>query len=351
VSVFFPGVKRVLLRLALVLCALAAAAAAAELVVERLDVYGVHYYGDVQQYLRGAIEVPDPAEVAPEGRIFENKPGVHLVLTHFDYRTDERRLRTAAGRTSPAGAMPVLFLGDSVTLAWGVDDADSWPRRVERGGRAPDGRPLEAQNAGHLMYDTTQQASLLRAWGPRLKSELVVLTYNFNDLQPTWDQLVELHPLESAPAAGGQALPPGGGGSDAGENPVAGFFWALRDLWRYKRDLDRLAEADRSTLPPYSYYPKGWPRCEAALDDVQRTCAALGAQLVINDHSFPAVPELPRWCEQHGVPRIATALPEEDQRRYRNSPIDTHLNAQGNKIVAESVLEQLEQLGILRRAD
>ena len=48
--------------------------------------------------------------------------------------------------------------------------------------------------------------------------------------------------------------------------------------------------------------------------------------------------------------RIATALSEDDQRRYRNSPIDTHLNAEGNALVAKSVLEQLAQLGLLLRS-
>jgi len=325
------------------LCALAAATVAAELAVERLDVYGVNYYVDVQQYQLRAIEIAPPGEVSAEGRIFENRRGVHLVLRDFEYRTDERGLRTGAAYRSAPGAMPVLFLGDSVTLAWGVDDEESWPRLLERRARAPDGRPLAALNAGHLMYDTTQQASLLRGWGPVLKPELVVLTFNFNDLQPTWDQLLEIH----LPKAG---APPGGAGAETGENRVERFFWGLRYLWRYRQELKRLAESDRSTLPPYSYYPSGWPRCERALEDVRATCEALGARLVVNDHSFPAVPELPRWCAERGVACISTALSEDDQRRYRNSPIDTHLNAEGNQVVAQSVVEQLVALGILQRA-
>ena len=344
--------KRILVRLALALGALAAAAVAAELLVERLDVYGVHYYGDVQQYQWHAIEAAPPEEISATGRIFQNRPDVHLVLTHFEYRTDARRLRAGAAAAAPAkGAMPVLFLGDSVTLGWGVDDEASWPRLLERRARAPDGRPLAALNAGHLMYDTTQEASLLRAIGPELRPELVILTYNFNDLHPTWDQLLELDLPETVPPAGegGEGAPAQGGGLDWSDNPVKQFFWGLRNLWRYRQDLERLAHADRSTFPPYSYYPSGWPRCATALDDVRKTCASLGAKLVINDHSFPAVPELPRWCEEHGVTRVASALPEDDQRRYRNSAIDTHLNAAGNAVVAEAVLEQLAALGILRR--
>jgi hypothetical protein len=331
----FPPVKRILLRVALALVALAAAAVAAELLVERLDVFGVNYYPDVQRYLRDAIEQAPPGEVSPEGRIFENRTGVWLELTHFEYMTDERRLRSGAEHVPVTGGMPVLFLGDSVTLAWGVDDEESWPRLIERAARAPDGRPLDCMNAGHLMYDATQQASLLRGWGPALHPELVILTFNFNDVHPTWDQLVELHVAQP--------------GAAEGETALGRFFWALKALARYRSDLQRLAHEDRSTIPPYSYYPSGWPRCEKALEDVRRTCAELGARLVVNDHTSPVIPELARWCEERGVARIATALSEEDQRRYRNSPIDTHLNAEGNAIVAREAVEQLVGLGVLVR--
>jgi hypothetical protein len=326
-------VKRILLRVALALVALAAAAAAAELLVERLDVFGVNYYPDVQCYLRDAIEEAPAGEVSPEGRIFENRRGVRLELTHFEYRTDEHRLRTGAERAPVSGGMPVLFLGDSVTLGWGVDDEESWPRLVERAARAPDGRRLDCMNAGHLMYDATQEASLLRGWGPELHPELVILTFNFNDVHPTWDQLVELHLAQP--------------GAAEKETAIGRFFWGLRALLRYRSDLRRLAHEDRSTIPPYSYYPKGWPRCETALEDVRRTCGQLGARLVVNDHTAPVIPELARWCEEHGVARIETALDEEDQRRYRNSAIDTHLNAEGNAVVAGEVVEQLVGLGVV----
>jgi lysophospholipase L1-like esterase len=329
--------------------ALLAGAVAAELLVERLDVFGVRYYGEVQRYLREAIALAPPEEVSPTGRIFQNKPDVHLALLHFDYRTDARGLRTEAGRAPPADAQRILFLGDSVTLAWGVDDAESWPRLLEQRARAIDGRPLECMNAGHLMYDTTQMAGLLRGWGPELAPEIVVLTFNFNDLHPTWDQLVAMHLPETAAGA----APVAAEGEHLGwrETLFSRSFPSLRALWRFGADKRRLAREDRSTIPPYSYYPSGWPRCETALDELAATTAALGARLVINDHTLPIIPEVAAWCERHGVPRIETALSEEEQRRWRNSVIDTHLNAAGNARVAELALEGLASLGVVARAE
>ncbi|MEM7307413.1 MAG: hypothetical protein AAF682_12120 [Planctomycetota bacterium] len=329
--------KRIALRLLALLTAVALAAVAAELAARSLDVYGVNYYRDVQRYLTEAIAMAPQEEVSPAGRIFQNKPHVDLELKTFDYRTDAHGLRVGA-ETGDAGreGLRALFLGDSVTVAWGVDDEDSWIRRLERGSSASDGRALNCLNAGHLMFDTVQEASLLRAWGPELAPELIVLTFIFNDLHPTYDQIEEL-------------TSPTGGAGELGwqESRFLRFFWALKSIVRFRSELDQVTTEDRWQFPPYSYYPDGWPRCAAALDDIKRTAEALGARLVINDHTTPEIPELSAWCEANQVPCIFTALSEEDQKRYRNSVIDTHLNAEGNAVVAELTREQLVELGIL----
>ena len=187
-------------RLLAVIVSLLVALVAAEVLFRVLDPYGVSYYGEVERYLRDAIEEA-PAEFHAEGRIFQNRPGVDLELRRFRYRTDGRRLRRGATKLDDeAGALRILFLGDSVTLAWGVDDEDSWVRRIERYGTSPDGRRLHCMNSGHLMYDTVQEAALLRAWGPALAPDVVVLCFVFNDVQPTWNQIQELTANHSLPA-------------------------------------------------------------------------------------------------------------------------------------------------------
>jgi hypothetical protein len=337
-------VKRLALRIGLVLAALLVAALCAEHAARWLDVWGVSYYADVETYKRRAIE-PSPERLDPHGRIFQNKPDVALLdLKTFEYRTDARRLRTGRDRVPPQGAMPILFLGDSVTLGWGVDDEDTWIRRLEDGARAPDGRPIECMNLGHLMYDTVQEASLLRAFGPELRPEVVVLTFIYNDVHPTIDQLVELLPRSPAQT---EAMEPPSLAARLADR----WFPTLRKLLRFRRELGRVATGDRSELPPYSYYPSGWPRCAEALDEVLRTCGELGARLVVNDHVSPPMPEVAAWCAENEVLCLSTALSEEDQRRYRNSVIDSHLNAEGNAVVARMVLEQMVAAGVLAPAD
>lgn len=337
--------KRTTLRIGLVLLALVIAVLGAEQGARALDVWGVSYYADIETYKREAIEA-SPEGLIPEGRLFQNKPNVALTdLKTFEYFTDERRLRTGRDRVAPKDAMPVLFLGDSVTLGWGVEDEETWVRRLESLALAPDGRPIDGMNFGHLMYDTVQEASLLRAYGPELAPEVVVLTFIYNDVHPTIDQLNELLPKSDEDAA--KIKTPGRFARFADR-----WFPTLRKLARFRSELKRVRTEDRTQFPPYSYYPWGWPRCAAALDDMKATCEALGATFVVNDHVSPPMPEVEAWCAENEVLFLSTWLSEDDQRTYRNSVIDTHLNAEGNAVVARMVAEQLAAAGVLRlRAD
>ena len=327
---------RIAARLGLVLASLAAATLGAEFAVRHYNVWGVHYYREVQRYLTEAIEMAPPEDPPDMGRIFQNRRGFRLDLRDFTFRTDDLGLRTDRegrhGSRAPEGSLPILFLGDSVTLAWGVDDADSWVRHLEREAEGPGGRPLHCMNAGHLMFDTVQEASLLRALGPQLQPEVVVLTFIYNDVQPTYDQIVAMT---------------SGSGEFEPEPGLLRHLWGLRSLLRFRTELRRLETEDLATIPPYSHYPSGWPRCAAALADVQATCAALGSTLVINDHTTPPIEDLPAWCEERGVTYIRSSLSPEDQARLQVSRIDAHLNAEGNRRVAEVVHRALADQGLL----
>jgi hypothetical protein len=343
-------VKRVLQGSLLLLASIVAALAAAEIFVRATDFMGVSYFRDVGRYLTEAIEPAPPDEIGPHGRIFQNRPDVDLELRTFRYRTDAFGLRRGAEERDYAPEREeerprILFLGDSVTLAWGVDEEESWVRTVGREGRTPDGRTPRVLNAGHLMYDTVQEASLLRAWGPLHRPDVVVLTFVLNDLQPTWDQVVEM--------TGGQPLGEQGASSMSwGPSFLSRLLPALHDLVRFWREKRLYERADPRELPPLSSYPTGWPRCAEALDELRRTCAELGARLVVFDNTTPPVPELVTWCLAREVPLVRTAFtPEEEARDVHNSPVDAHANARGNRILADKALAGLRALEILAPAD
>jgi hypothetical protein len=356
------GFKRASIRLLLVLGSVGFALCAIEVAARRLDPLGISYFRDVPRYFAEAVV---PAPPGPDGlpprdsRLFQHKPGVSIDYHSFSFRTnrDGLRDRDTEGEAASREGTPTpgegawarerwLFLGDSVTLGWGVDDEFTWVRRIEREGRATDGRPIEALNAGHLMYETVQQADLLRVLGPRLRPDVVALCFIINDFEPTYDQILEQVQAQADAAA-----------ERAAGGPVASALFSLRQrfvalssLLRYVRE-QQLDPADhRSEAGPIRFYPGNWPRNRAALDAIKAGCDALGARFVLVDHTIPEIPELEQWASENDVAWVRGGFSAQDYARgIVNSAVDSHANALGNELLAHKLLEGLRELGLLSR--
>jgi hypothetical protein len=353
---------KICIALVVAVVALLAALLAGELLVRATDFLGVSYYGDVARYRLEAVQPVEGAEryltdgaggieadVGPVGRIFENRPDVDLELGSFRYRTDSHGLRRGAAEPAyhpeRSTGLRILFLGDSVTLGWGVDDEATWVRTLECEARAVDGRELHCLNAGHLYYDALQESRLLEAWGPRHRPEIVIVTFDFNDLQPTVDGLREEIGLAPPPTDGRTSLT---GSPTWDPPPVLAWFPRLAEIARTLSQRRLYAGPERAELPPYRYHPRGWPRAEAALDHTRATCATLGARLIVFDETDPVIPELAAWCERSGTPRVGLAFTEaEKQLDIHNSWCDAHANALGNRLIADKALAGLRSLEIL----
>lgn len=318
-------------RLAVLALATGAALVALEWTVRATDLWGISYHADVARYFSEAIELP-PEIAHAEGHLFQNRPDAALDLATFRFATDGRGLRRSVG-VAPRedAARRVLFLGDSVTLAWGVDDEVSWIRRVERALDAEFEGGVLCMNAGHLRYDTPQAAGYLAARGAELDPDLVVLTFVTNDLEDSWaiyqDTVAEL-----------AAPPPGGLAALAGRLRV--WFRGTVSAWQVVSH--KLADARAEPVEDFTAapgYAENWARCEAALDRLLATAAAAEVPLVVLDHSVPRVPDVARWCEANGVPCTDFRFTgEEWARGVTNSVADKHANALGNELLAEKAL-------------
>jgi lysophospholipase L1-like esterase len=332
--------------LALLAAATLAALAAAELAVRLLDPFGVSYYADNVRYFTdpGAIEFAAGAQ-HPTGRLFENRPDVDVEMRTFRFTTDARGLRTGptARPADDAAGTTLLFLGDSVTLGWGVDDEDTWVRTLEREGRDAAGEPLRCLNAGHLQFNTVQEADWLRAHGASLAPDVVVVTFLVNDLDDQWAQyqgiIAELERLQADAPTAGQRL----------AATLRGWFRGFAAVAHYFDQ--RAAEGD---APPVTdardapHYAAGWARCAAALEALHAECAALGARLVVQDHTTPTIPDLAPWCAAKDVPLVPfTFTADEHARGIRNSRADAHANALGNRLLADKALAGLRAAGVL----
>jgi len=345
-----PRRKRIALRCAALVAGAALATAATEAYARAFDPLGISYYRDTNRYLNEAIALP-PDAARPDGRLFENATDVDLRLRDFRFRTDARGLRRGAAEpVDPAGRLRVLFLGDSVTLAWGVDDEDSWVRRLEREARAADGRALACFNAGHLQYNTIQEADWLAAHGGKLAPELVVVTVVVNDADDAW----ALYTRFMEDIARAAASPPGPLARLRARMPA--WLRGIHGLLHYGAEQLRTgrtaSERAGERLQDQPGYAEGWARVARGLDSIRIRCADAGIPLAVLDHTTPALPELPAWCEAAGVPcHDLRFRPEEWDSGVRNSPADPHANARGNAILAARAHAALASDGWLAPRD
>lgn len=348
-------IRRLTARLLVAGAALAVAAVAAELVVRELDPYGISYYRDTNRYVREAISVLPPDQVSSGSRIFQNKPGVDLELATFRFATNAVGLRSAepGAELAPPGDGPrLLFLGDSVTLGWGVDDEHTWIRRLEREvgspDQGPDPSPVQCLNAGHLQYNTVQQADLLEVLGPALAPDAVVVTFVTNDL--TDDPFATYQTLMAA-VAEAQAAPSGLGESLQREwAELRGWFHGLRGLVEFRRNLANEAPADVPTteLTEVPGYGEGWERVRSGLERIAATCDALGVPMIVFDHGVPRVDAVRAWCERNGRPWYDLTFTEDEWAEgLRNSPADAHANERGNELLFRKARAALIHEGLI----
>ena len=347
--------RRNLARLACVLGALAVALVALELGARAFDPFGISYYRDNNRYFNEAIELP-PEAGRPDGRLFQNRPGLELEFTTFRLRTNALGLRssaTADGVTADrsgasAGKRRLLFLGDSVTLGWGVDDEHTWVRRVERAGHGPAGEPLECLNAGHLQYNTIQESDWLHTFGPHLSPDGVILTFVVNDLDDAWAIYQEWQTLLAEAALAGAASRPGPW------TRLRGWFHSVEGLVRLARERRAAkTQADRrlERVEDVPHYAEAWPLARAALERMRAFCAERAVPLVVLDHSTPAIPALEAWCAETGTPCYDFRFDDAEWARdIRNSLADAHANELGNQLLAAKALAALADAGLLVEA-
>ena len=120
--------------------------------------------------------------------------GVRYRISSLGTRGPELR-ETAGGAPRP---FRILFLGDSVTMGWGVAEEDAFVHRVAEKLEA-EGKATEVVNGGVLAYGTREEALWLEEIGDKVAPDLVLLGYFPNDPEsresatrlpgPSWSRL------------------------------------------------------------------------------------------------------------------------------------------------------------------
>lgn len=100
--------------------------------------------------------------------------GVNVEINSDGLRDDERREEGAYRK--------VIFLGDSLTFGWGVEERDGFAHRLEQLLSARE--PTEVLNFGTGNYNTTQEVELFLEKGLSYEPDQVVVFYFINDAEP-----------------------------------------------------------------------------------------------------------------------------------------------------------------------
>ena len=113
-----------------------------------------------------------------------HRPQAEARLMGVDVRTDSRGLRgPEIADKAAAGVARIAFVGDSITMGWGVAEKETFTHQVIEG-LVKAGRKVDGFNLGVGNYNTLQELSLFREVGAPLKPDIVVLAYFINDAEP-----------------------------------------------------------------------------------------------------------------------------------------------------------------------
>jgi lysophospholipase L1-like esterase len=197
-----------------------------------------------------------------------HRPQAEARLMGVDVRTDSRGLRgPEIADKAAAGTARIAFVGDSITMGWGVAEKETFTHQVIAG-LVKAGRKVDGFNLGVGNYNTQQELALFREVGAPLKPDIVVLAYFINDAEP----------MPSYSDTGWIA-------THSAAWVVAGYrfdslfrqFGEAPDWKRYYRDL-------------YEPKAKGWLQTQKALGDFAATARDLGAKLIV--FNIPELREL-----------------------------------------------------------
>ncbi|MDC0660387.1 GDSL-type esterase/lipase family protein [Leisingera sp. SS27] len=294
-----------------------------------------------------------------------NRPGTRARVRapeyDVEYATDSRGFRTggAPAAEPAAGAVRVLLLGDSFTFGAANAAQDSWAALLEQR-FAAGGRAVEIINAGVPGYDTSQQALYLERLYGSLQPDIVLVSFMTNDLFVN-------EPIQRAPdgteTARGDARAVIAQGARK-RSSLQAVTLLKRQLMKSDSTYVRLylmtPRAAFYSLPASDLVQRKMAATQALLRRIREFCAARGAALLVVSvpqlfQVFAAaadsppkgvIPDLPdreltQFAASEGIAWVS--LLDLLVQSYRRGGADLyhrydgHLNAAGNRVMAEAV--------------
>jgi len=287
--------------------------------------------------------------LAGSPREYRLLPGAHAVEVipeaeppyQWSYRINAWGFRgREISEAKPPGVRRVVFLGDSYTFGWGVDDPEVFPERISEILTAGQQHRLEGLNLGVPGYNTVQEAECLRSEAGRFGPDLVVLSYVMNDAEPQ----------RTVPA-----------------DPRILFresrCWLLAALAERVATALSTARRDTPSDPDYGDYlatfdahSRNGRASRDALAAIASWCAGRGIPLLVtilpdvtepldDSYSYRLIHRrVAGWCRELGVD-VVDLLPtfEGASPKTVQVPIDAHPSARAHEMIAAALAGRIER--------
>lgn len=311
-----PRLRRILGRLLLVVIAAAIPLALGEVILRVLDPGHYSEFDEREAFSERLLErrlckVDLGANGTRERLMLRVRPGVDTVFLGKRVVTDTRGMRTPPFAVpKPKDVYRILVLGDSLPFGWGVEEAETFPRLLERALAEGGGRRFEVVNGGSPGWGLDDEWQWLQEEGLALEPDLVLHCVIENDVR------------EGPPPR--VVLP-----------QVLRYVRVLRFLENFWIKVTQPKVLEKHTLVTDEQL------C-LALDLLWNTCAQRQVHYVYLDTIGNA--RAAEHCKAKGYPRLDVFLSQDWVNRHQVAATDPHPNAEGHRYIAEQVFGLLRPM-------
>ncbi|MFT4689683.1 MAG: lysophospholipase L1-like esterase [Limisphaerales bacterium] len=260
----------------------------------------------------------------------------------WNYAINSEGFRGPEFPPKQTGRFRILFLGDSYTFGWGVDQDRIFPiQLLTLLNESATNRVFEGINLAVPGYNTEMELALLRERIDSLKPDLVFLGYVYNDAEP--QQAAPMHPARRYQFCTSWFLEQ----LRSAANSAMGT--PLFDSRKFEGTFD--------VVKSFAAGSWKWPRSKAALIEMSELCGTQNVPLFVSilpgfeagfeDHTYAPIHRMVgEWCRVAMIKHLdlLPAMKGLDARQLMLEG-DGHPNAAGHAIIAGKLLESIRSFG------
>lgn len=307
---------------------------AVELGIRTVDVFGISYYELSGEYTRDKL--------ADEHLVFRHKPSWEKRYGDVLVTYNERGLRDRPILPKAEGEYRILALGDSITFGWGVPQDQIFTFRLEQLLQGRLQLPVRVINSGVGAYNTVQEVTYFKQEGVTFQPDLVMLTYVQNDIEENKG------PFD-----------PWAGDSLRGKSLPDMVLKMLGKLWFYRLvhhtyHVALLEQPNGQSSNPLQG-GEGWSHSMSALGELAAVCEEHKIPLIVffrrsnPGENNPLFEDVARHVHGAPVKDMGQWYEGLDQFSLVISKVDGHPNAEGHRVMAEHMADEIVSYLVARK--